>query len=54
MVVKINFVPTGFITAQNGIEKVIRQHIIDSKWRGVISMPSNILQIQVQTIRFIY
>jgi type I restriction enzyme M protein len=36
-------VPTGFITAQNGIEKVIRQHIIDSKWlRGVISMPSNI------------
>ena len=36
-------VPTGFITAQNGIEKVIRQHIIDNKWlRGVISMPSNI------------
>lgn len=36
-------VPTGFITAQNGIEKTIRQQIIDSKWlRGVISMPSNI------------
>lgn len=36
-------VPTGFITAQNGIEKVIRQQIIDNKWlRGVISMPSNI------------
>jgi type I restriction enzyme M protein len=36
-------VPTGFITAQNGIEKVIRQEIIDNKWlRGVISMPSNI------------
>lgn len=36
-------VPTGFITAQNGIEKTIRQQIIDNKWlRGVISMPSNI------------
>lgn len=36
-------VPTGFITAQAGIEKTIRQSIIDNKWlRGVISMPSNI------------
>lgn len=36
-------VPTGFITAQNGIEKTIRQEIIDNNWlRGVISMPSNI------------
>lgn len=36
-------VPTGFITAQSGIEKNIRQHIIDNHWlRGVISMPSNI------------
>lgn len=36
-------VPTGFITAKNGIEKTIRQKIIDNKWlRGVISMPSNI------------
>ena len=36
-------VPTGFITAQAGIEKTIRQTIIDNKWlRGVISMPSNI------------
>ena len=36
-------VPTGFIIAQSGIEKTIRQHIIDNKWlRGVISMPSNI------------
>lgn len=36
-------VPTGFITAQSGIEKSIRQNIIDNKWlRGVISMPSNI------------
>lgn len=36
-------VPTGFLTAQAGIEKAIRQNIIDNKWlRGVISMPSNI------------
>lgn len=36
-------VPTGFITAQSGIEKAIRQRIIDNKWlKGVISMPSNI------------
>ncbi len=36
-------VPTGFITAQSGIEKTIRQNIVDNKWlKGVISMPSNI------------
>lgn len=36
-------VPTGFITYQSGIEKKIRQTIIEKKWlKGVISMPSNI------------
>ena len=36
-------VPTGFLTAQSGIEKSIRQKIVDNHWlRGVISMPSNI------------
>ena len=36
-------VPTGFITAQSGIEKKIRQTIIENKWlKGVVSMPSNI------------
>jgi len=36
-------VPTGFITAQSGIEKKIRQKLIDERTlRGVISMPSNI------------
>lgn len=35
--------PTGFITAQSGIELAIRQKIVDNNWlRGVISMPSNI------------
>jgi type I restriction enzyme M protein len=36
-------VPSGFITAQNGIEKSIRQQLIERGWlRGVVSMPSNI------------
>lgn len=36
-------VPTGFITAQSGIEKRIRQKLVDEKMlRGVVSMPSNI------------
>jgi type I restriction enzyme M protein len=36
-------VPTGFITAQSGIEKKIRTKIVDSGWlKGVVSMPSNI------------
>jgi type I restriction enzyme M protein len=36
-------VPTGFITAQSGIDKKIRQHLVDKKMlAGVVSMPSNI------------
>lgn len=36
-------VPTGFLTAQSGIEKKIRKHLIQKKWlKGVVSMPSNI------------
>jgi type I restriction enzyme M protein len=36
-------VPTGFITAQSGIEKKIRERLVEQKMlRGVISMPSNI------------
>lgn len=36
-------VPTGFITAQSGIEKAVRQTIVEKHWlKGVISMPSNI------------
>ncbi len=35
--------PTGFLTAQAGIEKAIRQKLIDNNWlKGVVSMPSNI------------
>jgi len=36
-------VPTGFITAQSGIDKGIRTHLVKNKMlAGVISMPSNI------------
>lgn len=36
-------VPTGFITAQSGIDKSIRQRMVESKMlAGVVSMPSNI------------
>jgi type I restriction enzyme M protein len=36
-------VPTGFITAQSGIERKIRERLVEQKrLRGVVSMPSNI------------
>ena len=36
-------VPTGFITAQSGIERKIRERLVEDKMlRGVVSMPSNI------------
>ena len=35
--------PTGFLTAQSGIEKKIRERLISQNWlKGVVSMPSNI------------
>lgn len=36
-------VPTGFLTAQSGIEFSIREHLVEKKMlAGVVSMPSNI------------
>lgn len=36
-------VPTGFLTAQNGIEYKIRERLVERHWlKGVVSMPSNI------------
>jgi type I restriction enzyme M protein len=36
-------VPTGFLAAQKGIEKKIRQKLVDEKMlKGVVSMPTNI------------
>lgn len=35
--------PTGFLTTQSGIEKKIRDRLINENWlKGVVSMPSNI------------
>ncbi|MBU4297139.1 MAG: type I restriction-modification system subunit M [Desulfobulbaceae bacterium] len=36
-------VPTGFITAQSGIDRKIREHLVNNRLlAGVVSMPSNI------------
>lgn len=36
-------VPTGFITTQSGIDRKIREHLVDNRMlAGVVSMPSNI------------
>ena len=36
-------VPTGFLTAQSGIDKKIREKLVEKKMlAGVVSMPSNI------------
>ena len=36
-------VPTGFLTAQSGIEKKIREKLVEEEMiKGVVSMPSNI------------
>lgn len=36
-------VPTGFLTAQSGIQKKIRENLVEERMlRGVVSMPSNI------------
>lgn len=36
-------VPTGFLTAQSGIGKSIRELLVEKKWlKGVVSMPPNI------------
>lgn len=48
-------VPTGFITAQSGIEKKIRQKLIDEKMlKGVVSMPSNIFATTGTNISIIF
>jgi type I restriction enzyme M protein len=45
-------VPTGFITAQSGIERKIRERLVDGKMlRGVISMPATLSRPQVRTSR---
>ena len=48
-------VPTGFITAQSGIDKKIRTKLIDEKMlTGVVSMPSNIFATTGTNVSIIY
>ena len=48
-------VPTGFITAQTGIDKKIRQYLIDNKMLGgVVSMPSNIFATTGTNVSIIF
>jgi type I restriction enzyme M protein len=48
-------VPTGFITAQTGIEKIIRKKLVDEKMlAGAISMPSNIFATTGTNVSIIY
>jgi type I restriction enzyme M protein len=48
-------VPTGFITAQSGIDKKIRQKLVDEKMlAGVVSMPSNIFANTGTNVSFLF
>lgn len=47
--------PTGFLTAQSGIEKKIRTKLIDENWlSGVISMPSQIFALTGTNVSIIF
>lgn len=48
-------VPTGFITAQSGIDKKIRQEMVENKMlAGVVSMPSNIFATTGTNVSIIF
>lgn len=48
-------VPTGFITAQSGIDKGIREHLVKQKMlAGVVSMPSNIFATTGTNVSIIF
>lgn len=48
-------VPTGFLTAQGGIEKTIREKLVQKKWlKGVVSMPSNIFATTTTNVSVIF
>ncbi len=48
-------VPTGFITAQTGIERKIREKLVNEKMlRGVISMPSSIFATTTTNVSVIF
>ena len=48
-------VPSGFLTAKTGIEKKIKERIVNGKMlRGVISMPSNIFATTTSTVSVLF
>ncbi|WP_276895142.1 HsdM family class I SAM-dependent methyltransferase [Frischella perrara] len=48
-------VPTGFITAQSGIDKKVREHLVNNKMlAGVVSMPSNIFATTGTNVSIIF
>lgn len=48
-------VPTGFVSASNGISLKIRKHLVDNNWlRGVIHMPSNIFATTGTSVSIIF
>ena len=48
-------VPTGFITAQTGIEKKIREKMVKNKWlAGVVSMPGNIFAATTTNVSILF
>ncbi|MDO6600647.1 class I SAM-dependent DNA methyltransferase [Tenacibaculum sp. 1_MG-2023] len=48
-------VPTGFITAQSGIDKKIREKMVESKMlAGVVSMPSNIFATTSTNVSIVF
>lgn len=48
-------VPTGFITAQSGIDRSIREKLVDEKMlAGVVSMPSNIFATTGTNVSIIF
>ncbi|MBI5846771.1 MAG: SAM-dependent DNA methyltransferase [Nitrospirae bacterium] len=48
-------VPTGFITAQSGIDRRIREHLVDKKMlAGVVSMPSNIFATTATNVSILF
>ena len=48
-------VPTGFITAQSGIDKKIREYLVNNKMlAGVVSMPSNIFATTGTNVSIIF
>lgn len=47
--------PTGFLTAQTGIDRKIREYIVESKMlAGIISMPSNIFATTATSVSILF